>query len=181
MPTPRRAFTLIELLVVIFIIAVTSAIIVPAFAGFLDKARFDAEIRRLQDYFAVAREKAVKGDTTVTLHFEHSLHEFSISVDALPPQNDLPTVLLSAASADMNRNQDAGRYHIGDEYHVENFAVANSLGTGADAGTDAHFHGDGTCDGADLTMVSRQGYTAHLTLSPMTGRLALDVPTGAEL
>jgi prepilin-type N-terminal cleavage/methylation domain-containing protein len=176
-----RAFTLIELLVVILIIAFLSAVIVPAFAGFYEKSRFDAEIRRVQDYFAMAREKAVKGDTTVTLHFERGIHQFSIVTDPVPPQNDLPTVMLAATGGDSSQVQDPAPFQVGADYQVENFqtsatgAAANGPAT---AQSDIQFRGDGTSDGADFTMVSQRGYTAQLALSPMNGRLALDTQTG---
>jgi prepilin-type N-terminal cleavage/methylation domain-containing protein len=180
-PQRARAFTLIELLVVILIIAFISAVIVPAFAGFYEKTRFDAEIRRVEDYFALAREKAVKGDTTVTLHFEAGIHQFSMVTETLPPQNDLPTAMLNDAGNDGSQGQDPAPYQIGADYQVENF---HALGAGAGMNgpattqSDVRFLGDGTCDRADLTMVSRRGYTAQLTLSSMDGRLTLDTQTG---
>ena len=176
-PHRGRAFTLIELLVVILIIAVISAIMVPAYAGYYDKSRFDGEVRRIQDYFAQARENAVKGDTTVTLHFERGIHEFSMTVDALPPQDDLPTALLTAAATKSNGGQDIPPYHIGEDYQVKNFNVTSSSANSGPAGvtqTDVHFQGDGTCDRAELVLTSKQGYNAHLSLSPMNGRLALE-------
>ena len=173
-PARTRAFTLIELLLVILIIAVVSAVIVPAFAGFYEKARFDAEIRRTQDYFALAHERAVKGDTNVTLHFEHGISEFSMVVDPLPPQNDLPTAMLTASGTDMSAGSDVAPYHVGSDFQIEGFT---SSGVGATAaGTtggqaDVHFHGDGTSDTASFVIASRQGYTANMALSPMNGRL----------
>ena len=171
-----RGFTLIELLVVILIIAVMSAVIIPAFAGYYEKSRFDAEVRRVQDYFALAREKAVKGDTSVTLHFEHSIHEISMSVDPLPPQNDLPTAMLTDAGTEQGTGQPALPLHIGEDYNVENFHVSSADGPAGLTQTDVRFHGDGTSDGAEMSLRSRQGYTALLTLTPMNGRLSLSAP-----
>ena len=170
------AFTLIELLVVILIIAVMSAVIVPAFAGYYEKSRFDAQIRRVQDYFALAREKAVKGDTTVTLHYEHSIHEMSISIDAPPPQNDMPTAMLTASGTDLNPGQTVSPLRIGDDYLVENFNATGASGPSGRTQTDVTFRGDGTSDSAAFDVKSKVGYTAHMTLTPMNGRLSLDEP-----
>ena len=170
----QHAFTLIELLVVILILAVMAAVMVPAYSGFYEKARFDAEVRRIQDYFALAREKAVKGDTTVTLHFERGIHEFSIAIDPPPPRNDMPTALLTASGTDLSPSQEVAPFHISDEHQVENFTVSGASGPSAITKMDVQFRGDGTSDGAQISLLSRQGFTAHLTLAPMNGRLALD-------
>ncbi len=177
-----RAFTLIELMVVILIIAVVAAVMVPAYAGFYSKTRFDAEIRRQQDYFAEARERAIKDDTTVTVHFEHGAAAFSIAIDPLPQQSDLPTAMLTAAGTDLSLSPDVSPYHIGNDFRVENF-VTSSAGSGsggplANSQSDVQFRGDGTSDSAEYDIKSGDGYFAHLTLSPMTGRLTLMVPLG---
>ena len=169
----QHAFTLIELLVVILILAVMAAVMVPAYSGFYEKARFDAEVRRIQDYFALAREKAVKGDTTVTLHFERGIHEFSIAIDPPPAQNDLPTALLTASGKDSGAGQELAPYHVSDEHQVEHFTVSGASGPAGITKVDVQFRGDGTSDGADISLLSRQGFTAHLTLAPMNGRLSL--------
>jgi prepilin-type N-terminal cleavage/methylation domain-containing protein len=171
-----RAFTLIELLVVILIIAVISAVVVPAFAGYYAKARFESAIRQVEDYFALAREKAVKGDTTVTLHFETGTHVFSIAIDPLPPQNDMPTAMLTAEGTDLGGSQDVMPFRLGDEFRVESFHVTAGADPSATTQSDVRFHGDGTSDGAELVVVSRQGFNAHLVLSPMDGRLTLAGP-----
>ena len=176
-PQRNRAFTLIELLVVILIMAIVAAVMVPAFAGFLDKTRFDAEIRRIQDYFALAREKAVKGDTTVTLHFEHSVKQFTITVDPVPPARDMPTALLTGAGSDLGATSDVQPYRVADDYRVERFSVTGANGPTALSQSDVRFNGDGTSNGAALEILSKQGYTASMTLSPMNGRLTLDMPT----
>lgn len=172
----RGAFTLIELMVVILIIAVVSAVIVPAYGGFYAKSRFDGEIKRIQDFVAEARARAVAGDTTVTLHFERGADVFTISVDTLPQQNDLPTALLE----DSGRNQigDIDPYHVNDEFRVENFTVQGTGSANPASGrtgiSDVQFRGDGTSDGAEMSILSRDGLAAHLIISPVDGQLKID-------
>lgn len=175
-----RAFTLIELLVVILIIAVMAAVVVPAFAGYYEKTRFDAQIRRVQDYFAQARELAVKGDTTARLRFERSAHRFSIVVDPLPPQDDMPTALLTASGTDLAPTTDVAPFQISDEFRIEDFTVTGADGASGVTQSDVRFMGDGTSDGARITIKSAQGYSAQLTLSPMNGRLTVDMPDGSS-
>jgi prepilin-type N-terminal cleavage/methylation domain-containing protein len=172
-----RAFTLIELLVVIIIIAIISAVVVPAYNSSYTKAKFDAEVRNIQDYFAQAREIAVKDDTTVTIHFEPGTHEFSMVADRLPPATDLPSDMLTTATQSSG-SPDAAPYRPGDDYRIEGYNVSSNSNASVTTSpgvtrTDVQFHGDGSCDGLDFQVVSRQGYSTRLSLNPMSGRLLL--------
>jgi prepilin-type N-terminal cleavage/methylation domain-containing protein len=181
-----RAFTLIELLVVIIILAVMSAIVVPAYSRYLEKARFDSEIRHIQDVFAFARERAVARDTNVTLHFDRGSDTFSAAVDPPPLESDQPSVFQSAANGDAlaGLGQDPPAiYPMGENYRVENFSVMGNAANGGSGSqpasqADIHFRGDGTTDGAVLDIISKEGYTAHLILWPATGRLTLEESAG---
>ena len=176
----RGAFTLIELLVVILIIAVVSAVIVPAYGGYYAKTRFDGEVKRIQDYIAIARERAVAGDTTAVLHFERTADLFTITVDSIPPQTDLPTNMLNTPGTDLGPSQDVAPYHVNDEFRVESFnsQSASNPGSGGGSGSDLQFRGDGTCDGAEMTLISRYGYGVQLTVSASNGRVTIGSSAG---
>ena len=57
---------------------------------------------------------------------------------------------------------------------------ATPSGGGNQAATqaDIHFRGDGTSDAANMDVVSREGYSVHLTLWPSNGRLTVEEDAG---
>ncbi len=180
-----RAFTLIELLVVILLIAVMASVVVPAYNHFLTTARFTEATREIQDLFAYAREQAITRDTTVTLQFDPHSETFLVQATPPPPVADQPVALAEnesqSGNAAMAQEPPRG-YTLGEDYAVAKFAIETGTttgepGAGPGAGTELHFHSDGTSEGAEIELASRTGQTAHLVLWPCTARLTLEPET----
>jgi|SRR5579871_3245113 len=179
-----RAFTLIELLVVILIIAVMAGTVVPAYARFLEKSRFQTQVRYVQDLFAFAREQAVQKDTTVTVDYDPRNAMFVATVTPPAPTTDQPSAFAAMNGGDTSQETEIIPPHVtrlGEEYAVASFKVGTSGVTqGANgnskggSSTELHFLSDGTVEGADLVIASNKGYLAHLVLWPSTGRLTLE-------
>jgi prepilin-type N-terminal cleavage/methylation domain-containing protein len=180
----KRAFTLIELLVVIIIMAVMTCVVVPAYARFLQKARFDGVAQDIQDAFAFAKERAVANDTTVTLTFDPQSETFTVNVTPPPPPADQPTAMLIGSNGE--EVSAAGSeapmvVQLDPEYTITNFstggqAAVSGGGQNARQGNVAqiNFLGDGTCDGASFSLSSSSGRTAQFILLPANGRLMIE-------
>ena len=165
-----RAFTLIELLVVILILAVMGAIVTPRYSRYLEKAKFEVQLREVMDLFAFAHEKAISTDSLVTLSFDPSNETFRVKASPPPPNNNQPVSFSDNQSGqqDVSASQavNAG-LQLSDEFRVAGFHTGSS-GGGAQ---ELHFSGDGTVEQASLTLTAQTGDAATLTLSPATGRL----------
>lgn len=64
---PAAGFTLIELMVVIALIAITTAIAIPSFQRFLERARADAAAAEVAGLFSLARSEAIRRNVPVTI------------------------------------------------------------------------------------------------------------------
>lgn len=175
----ERGFTLIELLMVIIIIAVMSATMVPAYARFWSKTRFNGTVAQVRDCFVNARQQAILNDTSATVSFDARSQTFVVTVAPPPTQFDQPVAF-------GNTDTDNGGtvtpptptgVQLNPDIVVTSFQAGGNLsgGSGQPAGaTEVHFRNDGTCDGADLQLASDSGYTAHLIVWPATGRVTLE-------
>lgn len=182
----RSGFTLIELLVVALIVAVMAGIVVPAFSGLMEKSRFDAEVRRLQDIFAYAREKAIDTDSVVVLRYDIASETFLVQPSVKPPLNDLPQEEQeSQAQSPETRGSFAPRTHrISDNFRLANFQTnasgssrSRSEGTSE---TEVRFQGDGTTEAAELVLTSANNRSIALILRPATGRLEISEDSQQE-
>ena len=173
----RRAFTLIELMVVILMIAVMAGVIVPAYSHYYMKAQFDSTARQVQDIFAFAREQAIVRDTTVTVSYDPQTHAFTAQVAPPQTQTDLPVALAGAVNADGSTSQGGETQkscRLDPDVNIGSFSVSSAAsGTagGPSGGNQLHFLGDGTVEGATLSITSGNGYAAQFQLWPATGRL----------
>lgn len=163
-------FTLIELLVVIIIIAITSTVIVPAYARFWDRTRFDFALSGFQDMFVYAREQAILNDTTALLAYDPQSGTLTVAVQPTLPQADQPLALSQASDLEaVSAAAPAPRtFQLGEEFALARFT------TGGEAGTTLRFRSDGTCEGAEALLISQAGYAAHLLVSPATGRVTVE-------
>ena len=166
-----RAFTLIELLVVILILAVMGEIVTPRYSRYLEKAKFEGQLREVMDLFAFAHEKAISTDSLVTLSFDPSNETFRVKASPPPPNNNQPVSFSDNQSGqqDVSASQavNAG-LQLSDEFRVAGFQTGSSGGGGAQ---ELHFLGDGTVEQASLRLTAKTGDAATLSLSPATGRL----------
>jgi prepilin-type N-terminal cleavage/methylation domain-containing protein len=170
----RSGFTLIELLVIIIIISVVSSIVVPSYSRFMARANFDGATRNVRDLFAYAREQAVVNDTTVTVRFEPQSQTFAAIVTPPPPQADQPVAFgamnTNAAAAVSQTAAEPVTVSLGGDFLVSNYQT----GVQGQGGGDLHFRGDGTCEGAQIMLVSSAGYQRQLTLWPDTGCITVE-------
>lgn len=177
----RRGFTLIELLVIILIIAVVGSIVVPAYATFWARARFDTILRETRDLFRYAREQAVQGDTMATVAFDPRNQTLLVTVLPAPPLADQPVALMNGDPQNPNLPPPPSAprgLEIGGEFAVAGFQVnpgaSSTLTMSRDNATELHFRGDGTCEGAQIILMSSYGYKATLVVWPGTGRVTIE-------
>jgi prepilin-type N-terminal cleavage/methylation domain-containing protein len=183
MPRRRdRAFTLIELLIVIIIIAVMASAVVPAWAKFWARTQFDAMTREVQDVFAYAREQAITNDTPSTVRFDPQSETLTVTITQPPPVTDQPAAF-GATDNPAAAQASAEPYVVplGTDFAIAEFNVngnngsGNNLALGGSRGaTELQFRGDGTTDGAQITLVGASGYVAHLVVWPGTGRVTVE-------
>jgi prepilin-type N-terminal cleavage/methylation domain-containing protein len=177
----KRGFTLIELLTVILIIAIAAGIVVPAYDRFYAKRQFDEKVSEVESLFAYAHRQAIMLDETVTVQWDPAHNAFLLLVPMQPPPTDTPVALQQdVTSQPMPQSQPV---ELGDNIRVLSFtplqpsAAPNTLG----GLTQVNFYGDGTCDGAQLSLVSAQGYEADLLLQPATSQTeSLNASSGTQ-
>jgi type II secretory pathway pseudopilin PulG len=189
---------------VIIIIAIMSSIVVPAYAHYWDRTRFNNEIGDVRDLLTYAREQAITNDTTVTVSYQGSA--LIATVSPPPAQSDLPVVDTNGSNPDVQLAQtQAGvppeprilpiggdlmvaGFNVGSQTTMPgtvNISSVSSMGgagsTGGAAGGSAlHFEGDGTCEGAQIMLIGINGFEANIVISPSTGELKVDDGTGPE-
>ena len=178
----RQGFTLIEILIVIVIIAVMSAVVVPAFANLWERSRFDSECANARALFAWARQQAVERDTTVSIHFDAASQTFTASLTPTPSPTDQPSVLANQTLED-NGLAVTRSFQLNSDFkilgvHVESGLSGNAGESSVGAPTDILFRGDGTVNSAEFVILSRFG-ERHFSLSPATGVLTTMPESGA--
>ncbi len=69
-PSGRRGFTLLEMMVVVAIVAITSAMAVPAWNNIQDNARLNAAARNVANAFDYARSQSIVSESTHIVFFQ---------------------------------------------------------------------------------------------------------------
>jgi prepilin-type N-terminal cleavage/methylation domain-containing protein len=176
-------FTLIEMLVVIIIIAVVAGVLVPNYTRMAAKANFDGTVAEVEALFAYAHEEAILRDTTVALSYDAQREQFSVSSAPIPPSTDLPAVMMSPDSRQSLQPVPPQTVELSMQYAVGDFAIGSGNGNTEQSGggnmrgingPTIRFRGDGACDGAEVVLISRDGYSADLKVMPANGRIVRD-------
>ena len=174
----RQAFTLIELIMIVIIIAVVSALVVPAYARYWSKAKFESSVHQIEEMLSDARDKAVELDTVTTVSFDKQSQTFMVMRLQPPPQTDQPSMMSNSDQQNvlMSRNSVPTSISLGGDIGVVQFQTggSSSLPNSNSSGStnQLRFNGDGTSDGAHISLASKSGYTAEIMVWPANGRLA---------
>jgi prepilin-type N-terminal cleavage/methylation domain-containing protein len=172
----RGGFTLIEMLVIIIIIAVMSSLIVPEYRHFADHQSYLSSEALVRDALLQAREMAIDRDTTVTLSYNSGANAITLSADAVTTPTDAPSSVSSDNTATQQANSAANPQDqtipLGGDIAIAGMktsqqaaGIPNSSQQGQSTATQIQFRGDGTCDGATLTVISPLGYSTQVMLS----------------
>lgn len=173
----REAFTLIELLMIIIIIAMVSAIVVPSYARYWSKAKFESSVHQIEEMLSEAKDKAVELDTTTTVSFDKQSQTFTVMSILPPAQNDQPSSMSASdqQSSLMSQKNIPTTISLGGDIGVVQFqaggASPSSNSGVATTSSALHFHGDGSSDGARIVLASSTGNSTNLTIWPANGRL----------
>lgn len=173
---PRRcqsAFTLIELILVIMIVAMMAGLMVPAYDRFYARIRFDGVGGEVMDLFAWARDTAITSGTNVTIHYDPVTYAFTAVSDPSSPPQEMPEEMMRDASATMGQPIAPKRLELGEDYRVSHIHVDGQSSAGRRSDGTMIFRADGTSDGGDFLLTSRDGYQSHFILRPAVGTLIL--------
>jgi prepilin-type N-terminal cleavage/methylation domain-containing protein len=177
-----RGFTLIEMIVLIIIIAVITAVAVPAYSRFYAHIKFDGSVQQVMSLLAFARDSAVQASRDSTLQFDPGSETFAVAVDTPDPSPDQPTALQDAANIESQQLVPPRTATLGQDVGVVDFQVfqkgssqgnpnpqsgMNSQGAGNNT---IHFHQDGSSDAANFTIAGQEGFRVDVEVSPLTGR-----------
>lgn len=190
--TPRRrqlkfrtaGFTLVELLVVIVLIALLSALIVPAMKGTFEAEMLNSTSRRLRQALGIAYRESVTSRQPHRLRLDTTRGRFLIERRALPGDSDsgfVPVENVSGAKGALDRRIRITLEEIEEPPADENQepAAEEPRGAATTAADTILFQPDGTTEKREIRLRDRQGFGVALRLNPITSRVKL-VPLNRE-
>jgi prepilin-type N-terminal cleavage/methylation domain-containing protein len=173
----RTAFTLVELTVVLMLVAILSAMIIPAMKGTYQDALLRSTSRELINSFGIAYSRAVSLDqlhrvridaTTGKYLVEH--HQPGESPDEFAPVRDVPgcqgklDTRISVRIHERSEMPDAGAT-------TSEPVTADFSGETIGPDRAISFYPDGTADGVDLELLDQEGFRIGLRINPTTARV----------
>jgi type II secretion system protein H len=159
--TARRAFSLIELMVVLLLIAVLSAMIIPAMHGTYEDALLRSTARRLVDVCNLANSRAVTLNQVFCVRLNTKEGKYLVEPQRKPATTakqlaPFEGVFDQRVSVELRRPE------------------ANAEGAGSERDpAQITFYPDGTADARELLLRDRQGFQLALRINPITARVQI--------
>jgi type II secretion system protein H len=161
----RRGFSLIELMVVLLLIAVLSAMIIPAMHGTYEDALLRSTARRLVDVFNLANSRSVTLNQVFYVRLNTKEGKYLIE-----PQRRTPAAAKQFAPFEGVFDQ-----RVSVELRRSEASEAERAENERDLARIA-FYPDGTADGRELLLRDRQGFQLALRINPITARVQIVEP-----
>jgi len=95
----RRGFTLLEVVIVMLILAIMSAVAVPAFKSLFEEDDLTSATHRVEALFRLARDSAIRGGQPVTVVIDSVSGFIWLDTPNVIPASDTATAAWSEASA----------------------------------------------------------------------------------
>ena len=161
----RRGFSLIELMVVLLIIAVLSAMIIPAMHGTYEDALLRSTARRLVDVLNLANSRSVTLNQVFYVRLDTKEGKYLIE----------PQHRASAAAKQLAAFEGVFDRRVSVELRRVEASGAESAESERDLAR-ITFYPDGTADGRELLLRDRQGFQLGLRINPITARVQIVEP-----
>ena len=164
----RPGFTLIELMVVLLLIAIMSAMIIPAMHGTYEDALLRSTARKLIDVMNLANSRAVTLNQT-----------FQVRLNATDGKYLLEPMRRAAANAPSQFTPLEGLFDKRISVVVRDPASAplseaeEEDGDGRPQTGQISFYPDGTADNRELLLRDRDGFQLALRINPITARVQI--------
>ena len=162
--TIRRGFSLIELMVVLLLIAVLSAMIIPAMHGTYEDALLRSTARRLVDVCNLANSRAVTLNQVFYVRLNSKEGKYRVepqrkATATAKQMAPMEGVFDQRVSVELRRSE-ADAEGAGNERNVAQIT----------------FYPDGTADARELLLRDRQGFQLALRINPITARVQIVEP-----
>jgi prepilin-type N-terminal cleavage/methylation domain-containing protein len=163
------AFSLIELMVVLLLIAIMSAMIIPAMHGTYEDALLRSTARRLIDVLNLANSRAVSLNQTFQVRLNTT--EGTYLLEPMKPLPGTPPPQFAPFKGIFDKRISVA---------LRRPVAANLEAEADDAARDASdpaarisFYPDGTADSRELVLRDRDGFQLALRINPITARVRI--------